>query len=270
MTRWKTTDNLPGNATVTLYFAGLMAFCYNKKNQCEIGFYESGKHSLNVEVFRNGKSVYSTAPTVNVEIEVGIENKSNHVRFFNGPDDGEFNRDTGDSYDFRWLLDLEDDKHHDKKLDKKPNYFHKKLYVCHGTFYTALPTISTFMEDDGPAKGPCGHVARVMAANIPLAAGEKLMLKINGKIVSDPIIASPGISYMIVFTNECQESGKPCKSSDFDLVFDLIAEAVPKVHLVKQAKKSRDERLMPFDNRSTDEAPCMGAGFGGTGGFPPP
>lgn len=63
MSSWPTTDVLPGNATVAVFFVGLMAFCFNDDDQCEVGFFKNGRHSLSVQIFQN----FQSPPTMSKE-----------------------------------------------------------------------------------------------------------------------------------------------------------------------------------------------------------
>ena len=274
---WPPTPNWPANPSVRLLFWGIIAFCYNKKKGCEIAFHScSPTHKLGIRVYENCRQIFpplgGEIPGNVKKIEFGIIDKPMDVAFYQEPILGSFDRVRGSEHDFRWLLDFEGDDLYKKKFSKNSGVFFKKLYVSHGTFYTYQRTQSLF-DIRGGAKEYTGiHLARIMAADIELGQRECMALKFDGRdVLAHPLCWKQGTEYEVHFTNECYKpDGMPCTDGDFYLNFDLI-----KIHpkdrfeiVLNKYYTEQDPHICEARYRVSDEAPCMGAGFGQTGGFP--
>ena len=269
----------PANFTVKLIFSGMCIFGYNGK-EANVAFHrgDKTKHKMAIMAFEKGTpctNIYTVADGTQQAsigtIEVGIEGKSNDVNFFLGND---FCRagDIGDELDFRWLIDLEGPDGFKKELKpKNHDKFSTKLFVRHGTFYTYQRTNATFKAMGGKLDGKYfGHVAKVMAANIgPLNNGESVYLRVDGRpVVPNMTKGTTGTQYEIYFLNDRQTGD----DTDFDMVFDELGSFTDKFTLVRvgppKEEKTKDLcQNLPLVTRATDEAPCMGAGFGSGNGL---
>jgi hypothetical protein len=272
---WPWTGELP-NATVRLVFAGMVAFTYKKK-EGRVVFHRSDDdhHKLKIVAYRSSapcNEIYrNEAIPKKTTMDFEIKNKPSDSTFFHG---GAFERSAlqGNAKDFRWLLDLEDLPFNNGKLKRKEDKFSTKLNVRHGTFYTYKHTASTFLYDNGsgtPTK--LGYVPKVMATDVSLEQGECVSLKINGTEVL-PYPLCSGAKYEIFFLNECDAS---CTHSDFSMVFDAFEKPKRFELTLEHADDNgpTDDLCLPVPTsnrirRLNDEAPCMGGGFGGGGGFP--
>lgn len=272
--KWRLDPHLPPRPNVKLVFIGLMIFCYNDKTgQCEVAFHrDSAKHDLVVQVFKDCRPVYDQlVPMSAQKLEIGIQKKKSDVSYYYVGSPDNFDRTNGDGQDFRWLLDLEGDDFFAGKLDKQPAFFKTKLYVEQGTFYTVQRTKSKFKAKGGKYNGhKKDSIARCIAARIELSGDDCLSFKLDGSdLLSSPICVD-GSSYEIYFRNEC----KGCASdNDFHFVFDAL-KSVPGGRFDLELDGAAGvtaplHGLCIASIEGTDAAPCMGVGFGQSGGFPP-
>lgn len=269
------TDN-PG---IRLIFVGLIAFTYKGRDAEAIFHRAHEHHNLRIAIHEiNGKvcsEVFNlgggTKPIQIEEMELQVKGKGSNAAFYiSGDPNVKLNRDSGPPKDFRWLLDLESESCYDRKLPRNKDKFRTRLRVRNGIFYTYQITNSRFIADGGTIKDPhIGHVAKVMAADIPLSQVECVSFKIDGNEVPYPICGTA--KYEIYFFNDCPS----CAGSDFPLVFDAVTiNPGDRFDLKLDGSVGKDTptdglciTIPPARSRNTDEAPCMGAGLGFGGGF---
>lgn len=294
---WPTTQRKPGNTNpgIRLIFVGMSAYTY-KGAEGRVVFHRGAEHNLQIVVLESCREIFSIGGGVKPiqinEMEIAVQNKPNDVAYFYGTD---FDRaqNIGDDKDFRWLLDLESYPFHAGKLNRTDDKFSTKLKVGHGTFYTYQHTNSTFKVRGGDNNGtPLGHVAKIMAADIPVAANECAWFTINKQNLLPPFCY--GQAYEIYFLNYCEA----CAVSDFEMVFDAIDDDSIRPFGLELVDKGKNEcptglcltqecrsEHKPSPTRGphteasrvitslehiflNDEAPCMGGGLGGGHGFP--
>jgi hypothetical protein len=220
-----------------------------------------------------------------VAFDIRIEGRSSDAKFFMRTP---FKREDlqGDDKDFQWLLDLEAPPFATGKQHRKEDKFSTQLTVGNGTFYTYKHTGSTFYyinskgkkhKNSKGKKVKLGYVPKVMAVDIPLQNGECLSFKLGANdVLSDPICG--GQKHEIFFLNEydlpCSDKhNKKCLENDFGMVFDAFENYTAFDLLLDQDHDNgpTNDLCIPLPAavaRLTDEAPCMGGGFGGGGGFP--
>jgi len=276
-TDWPWTDHEPkDNPGVRLIFAGMVAFTYEKDealvvfhrgdddhHHLKIIAYEGSKGSCN-EIYRN-----EDIPTV-TKMDLRLVAKPSFATFFK---DKKFDRSAykGHDKDFRWLLDLEAPPINTVNLRRKDDKFSTKLRVRQGTFYTYKHTGHTFLYDYGTGSAKLGYVPKVMAADIELRTGDCLSFEINTEEIHPKQPICYGKKFEIFFLNECDES---CKNSDFKMVFDAVEDPMRFDLTLENGHDNKPTNDLCIDVptmhkvRLTDEAPCMGGGFGGGGGFP--
>jgi hypothetical protein len=297
---WNWTSVTPGNANpgIRLIFMGMAGFTY-KGTEGRVVFHRGAGHNLRIVVLESCKEIFSIGggvkPVQIDEMEVVVNDKDSDASFFKG---GAFVRehDVGDAKDFRWLLDLENPPFHNGKLPRKEvkDKFSTKLKVGNGTFYTYQHTNSRFKCSGGANNGmQVGHVAKVMAADIPVMPNECASFTINKQELLPMLCGSE--KYEIYFINVCEH----CTKSDFDMVFDAfepgsiqpfkleldgpkgtndfpqdLCITPPKASKRPASKggKTSSQKTPIFTVQEhiflNDDAPCMGGGFGGGGGFP--
>jgi hypothetical protein len=282
---WNITENPPDlNAPVTAVFHGLMGFAYDGKDIGKVGFHGHGGHQLVIGVYRTGdcaNPIKTFTGAKEIELKVMPE-AGQRVDYFEQNPNKDFNRFTGHANDFRWLPDLDSGDFYPKGYDKHPEHFSAWLQVQNATFYTLVSTNSTFKLQKRLAKDRLfGHVARVMAAAVNLTSEQNVLLIVDGKPLD--IKPSGNETYQIVFNNECKHCRKPnlCSTHEEDWNDFHYSREVLKLPIWERKVRLRlDEKhagttlnicglrsaiSLNSDcqtNEATDEAPCMGAGYG--------
>jgi hypothetical protein len=285
---WPCTTESPGdNPGVRLVFAGMVAFTYKNTGQGTEGravFHRGHEHhQMKVIVYKGSQpncvEIYrNEAVPKNAHFNIQVEDTRSDVKFFTATT--RFSRGDlqGDDKDFRWLLDLEAPPFANGK-PRTAKMFSTKLHLGRGTFYTYRHTGSTFYYiNSRGVREKLGYVPKVMAADITLQNDECLSFKIGSKdVLTTPICR--GQKYEIFFLNEyaveCPDrKNKKCYENDFGMVFDAFKHPAPfGLELVEEGHDNgpTTDLCLPLPtplSRLTDEAPCMGGGFGGGGGFP--
>lgn len=269
---WPPAQALP-EAVVKASFSGLLAFCYNDDKECEIGVHRAdGRHQLRIEILEDDVPLSIVLPTPIRTLSLGIriagQEKPANVLFL---------KDGGEK-DFRWVVDLESDEFYSQGYDKKP-VFDAILRVRHGVFFTrkrtkfVLDKVQTF---------PIGFLrldslsrpGDDIAVNIELAANEYVSLVVNEDEIIQ-LLASAGKSYEVRFIHDCREHNQIChfqsdswlesSRNDFHFHRDALSLGVFKARYSLVVAPGQ----LAEPNAMSDESPCMGAGFGRTGGFPP-
>lgn len=284
------------NPTVQLFFWGIMGFRYDSvTHECEIGFHHgSPTHSVKILVLEDLSTVvYSSQdespkglPTqLKIEFEVGTRPRD--VTFLQEAGPLDRTNSALKPNDFRWLVDFEHPDFYGFQLPMNPRVFRKRLFVRNGVFYS-LPTCATFDVVGGPHPQEKIHIARYVSANLNLAAKECISLKLDGteKLPPQRVCGGSGKTYQFFFVNNC-DNEEASHQSDFYLNFDVVA--IPhdeRFELVLKKPPCPDPadpiqemflkmgpsalsivtKYFPFN---TDEAPCMGAGYGSGGSMPP-
>lgn len=285
--KWRFSPYPVPSPNVKLIFLGLMGFCYNgTKREGEVTFNRaSADHKFEIRVFKDCREIPTQIPAGAKVIKIGVTQRSPDVSYYYENSLLTFDRaKERPSRDFRWLLDFEVDDCYSKTVDKNASFFKTTLFVEHGNFYTHQLTNSVFKAKHGPKNGrELGQLAKVIAADIELAAGECLYFTAGDESVQVPVVQVPlcaggGAKYEIYFSNECKASdGSKCSASDFHLNFQACKNLPHGSFSLELKGLPGDDDPPPglcitdeFHARVTDSAPCMGAGFGQTDGFPPP
>jgi hypothetical protein len=272
---WPVTQNLNPNPTIQVLMGGLLGFCYNGRHGCEVGVYETGNHQLMMEVSNNLVGANVPLPGDWSRIKLTMEGVNPDPKFLNKP---HFGRYKGDPNDFRFLIDLEgyDDGGLKGPLHKVQGYFERKIFISHGTFHTFWRTKSTFKSPDLATQG-LGHFPYVIGCNIDLHDDQQMFLYIDDAQAPAYIFNAHQGVYRIILTNYCSDDQG--KEGDFGEVFNLLTDPA----LAYQVEVDDDEGPNPetlpipplkgpfigLSMAQNDNAPCMGAGFGQTDGFPP-
>jgi hypothetical protein len=269
-TPWPPVPQLPANYGVRLIFGGLLGFCHNA-GKCEVGFYKDDDHQPIIIVSEKpGCDPYQMRVGTG-RMTIGITGQStNSVSFYNPG--GGFNRLTGNDWDFRWLIDLHDWCPNGKI---KPGYFAPVLDVRHGTFFTLQKSNSTFKRvtlSGTTQVDSYGYQVRFFAADIAVANGQSVTIDTGAE--TKTLYPSAQRTYEVLITNLCSISSV----SDFHLLVEAYAEPgdpLYDLYLDREGTEA-EPNFCTADLRSKlikpvgDDAPCMGAGYGGAGGFPGP
>lgn len=207
-----------------------------------------------------------------------LPNSNQPVAYFEQDPDRQFNRTNDHPYDFRWLPDFDSCDFYPESPERHQDHYHTWMHVKNGTFYTRMLTNSTFNLVDG-ANGflqHFGRVPRLMATAIKQSGGQFVSLQI-GTQTPVPLEKNGNAKYQIVVSNECEESclvHDPHSSNEImrnDFHFARKVLRLPSNRVEKGLKIW--ERRGPSDITNvcgshqlhidaSDEAPCMGAGYG--------
>lgn len=228
---WPPASEVPNDFNVIIFFHGLMCFCYNRDNYCEIGIHNKAlHHNLKIKILElsalpdptsggvkeymnqiyNFQENIPVSPAVDL-IRVSVVNPNSRgaldpsqpgVTYYQGKD---FNRakDVGDYSDFRWITDLEGPDFYDQTLKKKPEAFHPRLLINNGVFYTWRRTKTRFSLRSSMGDRYYGRVAHYIAANISVADGGYLSMYLDEHEVR--LNTLPGRLYGIMFDNGCPQ-----------------------------------------------------------------
>ena len=286
------TPTFPASTNLIVFFAGLMAFSNTKNGVAEVGFHRgTGKHKLEINLYLNIAGVCHKLPSISgndlagvktIELDFSPQQPAG-VDFFHKDD---FNRNpTDDKRDFGWVLDFEDSYLYPDGVD----FIHKfspVLKLNQGTLYTHQLTNSKFnlIDVQGNAvQQPLNQVPRLIGAAINIPAGTDAVLKLDGDVaVQLPQI--PNVVYQMQFINDCYEDEhEHCKwtkpkdaneivRNDFYMHYLMFTPKNPNtkkygVILDNQVTLGNLDMCPPKIAAATDEAPCMGTGFGRTPGF---
>lgn len=284
MSQWPPTHDAPGaNPGVRLIFTGMAIFTYKETNDSVEGrvvFHRgTANHILRILVLEDCRPIFAIGGAVKPikikEMEIGFVDGGGSTAFYQDINI-DFDRANlkGNEKDFRWLLDLEGPDFHNGKFQRKTDHFRTKLNVKGGTFYTYRHTGHYFKCDGGlhPNK-EVGYVPKVMACDISTKEGDCVYFRIDGDDVL-PYPLCDGAKYEIYFFNECEK--EDCDDhGDFPMVFDAVnidpSEKFNLVSIGGEDNHPTEDTCIPVPLEHahfTDEAPCMGSGFGGGGGFP--
>jgi hypothetical protein len=295
---WTSDEPRKDNLGVRLIFMGMMVFTY-KDREGRVVFHRGDAHNLRIVVLENVGGICTEIFSIGggikpldiKEMEIRTKGKSSDIAYFQHTDPFDRANDKGHKKDFRWLLDLEAPPFNPGKVTRKKEAkkFFTKLNVMNGTFYTYQITNSRFKTDVGPCKElKLGHVAMVMAADIPLSGNQCVSFVIDGREALEPLCRSDAL-YEVYFLNGCRKGQCP-DHGDFDMAFDAVDNPSNRFKLTldgapgktvypsglctgspdppspeKILKPSLSNFVEIFLN---DEAPCMGPGLGQGGGFP--
>jgi len=291
-------------SSVTLIFDGLMGFFYNQiTRKFEIGLHPGGDmHRPEIHIWEkpdnqcesplNCKKVGSFSPLMQGVklIQVQVNKTVRDVNVYHKDEPFDLERLKGDPKDFRWLPDLDGPKFYPGGLPRKKK-FNIKLEVDDGTFYTRMLSNSTFWRVDANKKlsqqtgESFGRLPLIMATAIQLSGDEyvSLTLKDSKEIVLGTLnlYRKPGSVFEVDFFNRCHEShgcAEPDpyddddeeKRNDFHYMRKVLSVPGSKVKYTVALKEKKTGSNANFCGGSlfkvSDEAPCMGAGYGQGGG----
>jgi hypothetical protein len=285
--QWPGTQARPASAPILVTFHGLVDFYYNASGSnagtCGVGFHRGGgHHTPKVEVYETGNSspIESIPIANNSEVRLGIVNAANQDQ----PAKVEFLKNGGPD-DFRLLIDMQSRSWYPGTQTR--GVYAAKLFIRHGTFYTLEPTVHKLnqvvkLELPGlPSyivKGDLGRPANVIGDAMNLAGTERALLKVNGREIPLPRDAQK--TYEVRFSNMCTNTVPqgPCdffwwhyqeeKRNDFHhhrdtLVLPPFSAKYSVVLAPGELPPKKRDPQRGRDMANTNDAPCMGAGYGG-------
>lgn len=293
--RWPPTLSRPSGPTIiSVSLHGLLDFYYNddthpeadKKNSCGIGFHRgAGNHRARVHITKDGEPLpeWQLVPiNSNPEVKLGIENKPASVQFLKShqPDD------------FRRMIDMQSESwYSDVPTKTTPNgIYAARLFIRHGTFFTLAPTAlslkKVFKVESAvppisnipvPIGGDLGKPAAHVGCDILLNGTEKVVLRVNGRVISLPEDGQTG-RYEVAFSNTCYDNqAQVCHfdwrnfreslRNDFHHHRDILRLPGYAIrYAVILAEVPSLTVLGNEDKANSADAPCMAAGYGGGNG----
>jgi hypothetical protein len=207
---------VPPAPTVTIYFRGLLGFCFGEEfKYCQVGFHtKANNHEVKVSIYKKqGNRIISAVPTLrfghemirrssdlwlDVEGETPPKQQTAEPYIVNGQ-----GLTLIDDQDFRHVADLEGENFYNRQLKIKDGVLTPSLYINRGLFYAAALTghgYKTVLADSAvddldhhahPSTGAVsqghvqdrriGKVAREVGANIYLDDASQAVVLRAGK-----------------------------------------------------------------------------------------
>jgi hypothetical protein len=186
---------MPPNPTVTIYFKGLLAFCFGVGNEyCQVGFHTKAMgHEVKVSVFKKHRNrIVNATPMLTLSHDM-IRRSSDLWMDIEGATP---KQQTAEPYivngqgalideDFRHVVDLEGENFYNRPLKIKGGILTPSLYLSSGLFYTAALTSHPYktVSADATANSSrrIGRIATEVGANIYLDQAQALVLRAGGK-----------------------------------------------------------------------------------------
>ncbi|MFN0110374.1 MAG: hypothetical protein ACKVZH_16075 [Blastocatellia bacterium] len=217
---------LPENPTAKIIIDGLFTFCLNpQKHQMELGVYEfADEHNFSIRITKRMKETEElVGETCNIkpprgsshlqDICINVENRPNDLDVYHNdslgeevflsdpttlkdinPEDDEVKRD------FRWIIDLEGPRYHNRKLDRTPGTLTRRIRIPNGV-------VSTYEIGPREVKMAFPEAARL--------ANRKLTFEgcyVASQVAVDLVADSPEEQIVIAYSN-----GTPDKRNQFIL-----------------------------------------------------
>lgn len=306
-TRWTPAGSIEPNPDVTILLHGLMCLCNNDEGYCEVGIHKkAASHNFNVSVYEVSSGNFD--PPADVGAFAGAVKVDSYDRNDTGRSQNDkvvfgavMPRKAGVSFyqsdpqksnpnDFLFITDFEGDDFHNQHLDKKTDAFGPMLHIPNATFYTLCKTTKPFKREAPGDMKSLGSVARVVAANIYLAEGGFVSLRMRGKEVRK-LIPTSTKKFIVVVNNGCpQDVCKfkpkdpdkkkrndffqyyktfeiPSEQDEFELKIDEDRVEPDAFDPCNPAFRSALDRLFEESGgkRGTDDSPCGASGFGSSG-----
>ena len=148
---------LPPNPTVTLYFTGLLVFCFEKEfKYCQIGIHsKTDDHELKLRlVKKTANPKTSSEQNLAIPHEMIRSTKDLWLDIEGMPPPkqqkakpyivGKRNQPPSDPQDFRHVVDLEGEHFYNRRLKIRKGILQPSLFIAKGLFYTATLTSQPF------------------------------------------------------------------------------------------------------------------------------
>jgi hypothetical protein len=239
-------------ALARITFEGLMVFCFNEQNQCELGLLKHGEHHPEIHVYETREDG-SRHELVNLPVDLqrnlsirAVNPVEPGVRPYPHPfDRHEFDgpQGVGHPEDFRWIVDLQSWAFHAENvsIDPRtgPDLLTPRLLITDGTFYTYRKTRGLYSRCERNNQLPdlfLGKIAHVMGVDIvcDVTEGSGVILQNDGgEPLELPRGGRPWLTYEISISNLRHHGGHP-HASDFPIYYTV----------------ARDHRGIQFDLRN--------------------
>lgn len=284
------TNTFPQLPAAKIIVDGLFILCVNEQTRtAQLGVYEYAnehdffirvskkEHGVKTKLFKDGLLVKKLDDRLGHEIETGdvtiaVSNRSQDIGYYQhasvtedilATDPGknlnstiEF-PDLGYTTDFRWIIDMENTRFHDKKLKVTPGVIKRKVNILNGILYTESWVPRKITPAYIKATDLAGHstttrhlfVANQVAFAInQLSDDETIDIQYtqNGKpeTLSLPKV-DKGIYYEILVSNNCPASvaEKKLRQSDFQHYYNVVDVPIVERYELGRADGAGDDRI---------------------------
>jgi len=174
-------------STIQVTFHGMMMLFINDDSTvCQVGILKHAPdHEALIEIEKvvneEHQPLHSIeGPDFQPRMWLDVQKNENIIAVYHGEDEINRGRDTGDDYDFDWVLDFEGDLMYKRRVSVDKPGFRTILSINDGTFFTAQKSGNTLKlkkpgkgKDKGKVIDPdIGRVATKVGLRIYLADGE--------------------------------------------------------------------------------------------------
>ncbi len=210
--------------TIKLTLTGLFLLCFGEnKSRCEVGIVHAEDHCLKIRVKRAtplNTVDYAILPAelLTEDIYFEIPGRPGGVDIFLGSPDFPRRSDQ----DFRWIIDLEGEEFHDRKLQIKQDATFQRIFINQGQFHTAKKR-EVRIQSPGSASSSPANVAQVVGCNVVLTEGEKAVLRFGQNRLE--FSGDGNTSYEIEIENLCmpaEGSEESMGDGDFHRLYDAL------------------------------------------------
>lgn len=254
-------NTIPEKPAAKIYLEGLFVFCFNsERRRGEIGVYEfTDEHTFSISVI---KRKHKTDEIIGEVIEVKPPRNTPHARdisiavkktqadldiyrndeledslFATDPADaGTFDpEDEKTKRDFRWVIDLEGPRFHNRKLDITPGTLERKISVLNGV--VSVQEIAPRTVKQAFPKAAKTHLNRercyvAFQIAIDIVSNDKPIVISYGDDHSDTttkisLMPDDDYYYAIYLNNNCQQLNPNKHFSDFQHYYNVFAEVLP-------------------------------------------
>lgn len=271
---------VPQNPAVTIYFTGLLAFCFDKQRRCcQVGVLSKDDHELRLRFVKKGRGPENKSEQtltishamirqasdlwLDVEGEHSTKQPTAEPFIAGGP-----NEPPTDPQDFRRVVDLEGEHFYNRRLKVRRDLLRPILFVAKGLFYTASLTSALYrtlpVAANGTTRTPAagrglGQVAEYVGANIYLTRPNQALVLRAGRNGAEllRLEREEGMTYEITIDNG--DTPRAPTGSDFHYYYDAVKlnPGEPKI-LIEPCG------LPPLRG---SKAPCLPVDLGGGFGF---
>jgi hypothetical protein len=285
-TNLKTSERSVRGPSLTVIFRGLMAFRRDHEEQTfSVGILPAPEHEFTMQVLEKspqGVFTYSIPMTqlMNSKSDtllVEVPTQRNGVSYYQN---GVFDRkkELGDIRDFRWLIDLEGKEFYGHKLATDQQQMGFAVKFSNGEFYTKTTTLPLQRKMGGKTFEFFGRVAQEIAADFFLDDGDFVLTSQASGAELFRLKQKPDTTYELVFENAPPPTQHVAmRANHFQYYYRLFPmpksqwyefRVVPPA-LAQTGLRGKHLDFLEFAHPPvTDEAPCMGSGYGGGGNLP--
>jgi len=270
-------NTTPEKLIAKVVLEGLFVFCVNpKKRRAEIGAYEfANEHTFSINIVKKMRKnnrpigerllIEPSSSTDHANnISIAVKNRPADLEIFKNSklsddiflvdpaDRGDFDpEDNNNVNDFRWVIDLEGPRYHDKKLNITPGMLERKIFIGNGALSTrqiaprvlkyAFPKAPPISEQfPASEKSPVSerlpvidnrYVAYQVGVDL-ISDGEPVVLSYSDATASKAnklrLAAHDDYYYEIHLNNICERPDQSIlRFSDFQHYYNVFADTQP-------------------------------------------